>query len=191
MPVNGGIAMSFARSSVLLGLPVIASFLLLAAPAAAQHVEIRGGGPIVVPGNDPYGGQNPFLGSPYYYRGYGYEMYEESAPRRTTQYVSRVPQSTYTSAFYAASQASIPANAALVDVRIPKDAELWFSGEKTSQKGMDREFVTPELKKDRNHFYTLKARWMENGQMVEQSRRIQVTPGERVAVDFVHVRTAK
>ena len=59
----------------------------------------------------------------------------------------------------------------MVHVRLPGDADLWFGGDKTSQTGSTREFVTPELKQDKDYIYTLKARWTDqDGEPVERTR---------------------
>jgi uncharacterized protein (TIGR03000 family) len=82
------------------------------------------------------------------------------------------------------SSIGVAPDAALVDVRLPSDAELWFDSDKTSQTGSFRQFVTPSLKSDADNTYTVTALWLENGKAVEQKRRIQVSPGARVMVDF-------
>ena len=39
----------------------------------------------------------------------------------------------------------VPAAAALFRVRVPADAEIWFSGQETTQRGPYRLFVTPQM----------------------------------------------
>jgi uncharacterized protein (TIGR03000 family) len=149
-------------------------FLVLAAPAPAQPPPV----------GDPYG-YDPFWGSPYYGRGYGYENYESSLLNyRARPRVNRTDTSFYTSFYPMSQQAEIPRNAALVEVRVPANAELWFSDEKTQQTGLVRDFVTPELKPNKNYFYTLKARWMQDGKPVERTRQVRVAPGAQARVDF-------
>jgi uncharacterized protein (TIGR03000 family) len=92
------------------------------------------------------------------------------------------PQQGYTS-FY--PQEQMPRNAALVRVHVPRNADLWFDGDKTSQTGSERDFVTPELKTDKDYVYTLKARWTDpEGKSVEQTRRVKVHAGTHAMVDF-------
>jgi uncharacterized protein (TIGR03000 family) len=148
-------------------------FLVLAAPAPAQP-------PLV---GDPYG-FDPFWGSPYYGRGYGYENYESDLLNYRAQARPRVNR-TYESFYPMSQQAEIPQNAALVEVRVPASAELWFSDEKTQQTGLVRDFVTPELKQGKNYFYTIKARWMQDGKPMERTRRVRVSPGAQTRVDFL------
>jgi uncharacterized protein (TIGR03000 family) len=90
----------------------------------------------------------------------------------------------YTS-FYSGSDANIPENAALMQVRLPENAELWIADQKMQQTGTLREFVTPELKDNQRGSYTLHAKWTNpDGQAMDQTRRVQVQPGAQVTVDF-------
>jgi uncharacterized protein (TIGR03000 family) len=63
-----------------------------------------------------------------------------------------------------------------------QDAEIWFDGAVTEQRGMQRVFVTPALQQDGT--YMIKARWTEAGKPIEQERRIQVRGGQVQTVDF-------
>jgi uncharacterized protein (TIGR03000 family) len=80
-------------------------------------------------------------------------------------------------------------NQALINVRVPPNAEVWFDDQKTSQTGSVRIFVTPALNQDRNAVYHIKARWNENGRMVEKTRRYDVHPGDRIYVSFFNPRS--
>jgi uncharacterized protein (TIGR03000 family) len=140
------------------------------APAFAQQPrsEVRGGGPIwLLPEQKrtvtPNRGRAPSAAR------MGYLAEDDTFP----DYRS----------FYQLGRA-IPNDAALVEVRVPRNAEVWFSGEKTNSTGREREFLTPELKDGKSYFYTIKARWTQNGQPVEQTRRVKVAPGAHVMVDF-------
>jgi uncharacterized protein (TIGR03000 family) len=74
---------------------------------------------------------------------------------------------------------------ALVDVMVPADAQVWFDGESTSQRGTDRLFRSPPLESGQNYSYEVKASWTESGKQVEQTRKVRVRPGERVQVNFL------
>lgn len=63
-----------------------------------------------------------------------------------------------------------------------QDAEVWFDNVPTKLRGMERVFNTPTLQGD--GIYTIKARWIENGQPVERERRINVRGGQAHVVDF-------
>jgi len=125
-------------------------------------------------GNNGYG--RGYYGNGYYGNSNGYYY-----PSNDYADYSQTPNSGYSS-FYPSED--MPQNAAMVHVRVPANAELWFGGDKTSQTGPMRDFVTPELKQDKDYFYTLKARWMEDGKAVERTKRVKVRPGANVMVDF-------
>jgi uncharacterized protein (TIGR03000 family) len=77
-------------------------------------------------------------------------------------------------------------NAAMIAVRVPPDAEIWFDGKKTSQTGPVRYFETPALAPGHDYAYEIRARWKENGHEVERTRSVIVHPGDRLALNFVH-----
>jgi uncharacterized protein (TIGR03000 family) len=71
-----------------------------------------------------------------------------------------------------------------VTVQVPPDAEVWFGQGKTKQTGAVREFVSPSLTPGQDYTYTVKARWVEDGKEVVQSRQIDVSAGSRSTIDF-------
>jgi uncharacterized protein (TIGR03000 family) len=73
---------------------------------------------------------------------------------------------------------------ASVSVRVPADAELFFDGGKTVQKGALRTFVTPPLQPGKEFRYAVKARWQEGGKTVEKTREVRVRAGQDVLLDF-------
>lgn len=76
-------------------------------------------------------------------------------------------------------------NTAMVQVILPNpDAEVWFDNAPTTQRGMDRFFQSPPLEGQGNYQYTIKAKWNQDGKAVEQERRVDLTPGRPVMVDF-------
>jgi len=75
-------------------------------------------------------------------------------------------------------------NTASVGVRVPSDAEVWFNGDPTKQKGEEREFATPPLAPGGDYQYEVRARWTENGKPVDQTRTVVVHANARSEVDF-------
>jgi uncharacterized protein (TIGR03000 family) len=73
---------------------------------------------------------------------------------------------------------------AIVTVKLPVDAELWFEGTKTKETGSVREFQSPPLTPGRRYTYDVQARWEENGKMVTQSQTVGVSAGSAVTVEF-------
>lgn len=79
-----------------------------------------------------------------------------------------------------------PSKVAYIRVRVPANAELWFNNDKRTQKGTDRQFVTPALDPDQIYVYNVKARWTEEGGInVEKTLRVRAISGTRVTVNFV------
>jgi uncharacterized protein (TIGR03000 family) len=74
---------------------------------------------------------------------------------------------------------------------MPEDAELWFNGTTTSQKGRQRVFVSPSLTPGKHYTYEIKARWMQDGKAVEQVRTAQVQANAWQQIDFIKPGTSK
>jgi uncharacterized protein (TIGR03000 family) len=78
------------------------------------------------------------------------------------------------------------ANRAIIDVRVPADAEILFEGDKTSQTGANRAFVSPALQPGRTFTYEIRAKWTgTDGKPVEQTRQVKIQAGVRTLVDFM------
>lgn len=76
-------------------------------------------------------------------------------------------------------------SAALIDVMLPSNAEVWINNEKTKQTGGIRSFVTPALDPDRDTTFTLKAKWQAGDRTVEETRHIALRSGERIMLDLM------
>ena len=72
-----------------------------------------------------------------------------------------------------------------ITVLVPADAEIFFDGDPTMQKGAERHFVSPPLPAGKKYHYNVLARWKEGAKTVEQTRRVEVTGGAAVRVDFL------
>jgi uncharacterized protein (TIGR03000 family) len=77
-----------------------------------------------------------------------------------------------------------PGKTLVLEVRVPKDAEVLVDGTKTTQTGTDRVFESPPLQGDGEVQYELTARWTENGKPVERKRVASGKPGDVVRVDL-------
>lgn len=74
----------------------------------------------------------------------------------------------------------------LLSIRVPPDAVVRINGEKTSQNGPRREFLSSGLSPGRTYTFVVTARWTgPNGQAVQLEQRVQVQGGERRNVDFL------
>jgi uncharacterized protein (TIGR03000 family) len=67
---------------------------------------------------------------------------------------------------------------------VPADAEIWFGDVKTAQTGTVRQFVSPAVAAGHEYTYEVRARWMEQGQDMMQTRRITVHAGDQVSIAF-------
>jgi uncharacterized protein (TIGR03000 family) len=83
-----------------------------------------------------------------------------------------------------AQQAS-KSSPAQVTVQVPStDAELWFNGVLMPGVGTTRTFTTPPLVKGEDYHYLVRARWMENGRVIETTRTVPVAAGRNAFVNF-------
>jgi uncharacterized protein (TIGR03000 family) len=74
--------------------------------------------------------------------------------------------------------------AARVNVLVPSEAVVTIQGQRMSQTGSYREFVSPPLVPGHDYTYTIRATWNENGRDVSQERTVHVASGSRVDVDM-------
>ncbi len=74
---------------------------------------------------------------------------------------------------------------AQITIFVPPDAEIFFNGQPTVQKGGERLFISPALPVGKKAYYTVLARWKQGDKTVEQTRRVDVTGGTAVKVDFL------
>jgi uncharacterized protein (TIGR03000 family) len=138
-----------------------------------------------------YGGYRGY--APGYYSGYGdgdYSTYSNYYNPPVVQYAEpnfdAAPPVDYDEsapeAAYAQGRRDTRAH---VNVEVPDgNAQVFFDGDKTSQTGTERAFVTPALPPGQSYHYTIEARWMENGKQMKKSRTITVNPGGSATVIF-------
>src|SRR5207245_10829800 len=62
-------------------------------------------------------------------------------------------------------------NVAMLQVRVPENAEIWFAGSKTNQTGPVRHFVSPSLQPGRTFTYEIRARWTDaSGRRLDRTK---------------------
>lgn len=76
---------------------------------------------------------------------------------------------------------------ARVVVELPGDAKLFVDGRATKTTSETRVFRTPTLEPGQAYFYELRAEVDRGGQIISQSRRIVVRPGETVRERFTEL----
>lgn len=152
-----------------------------------------------------YGGYSSYYYSPSYYvprSSYGLSTYPYDAqdypnagytydqPAPTTAY-QPAPTTAYEGPYpeAATEQSSVDANAAVVRVRVPADATLWFENERTRQTGPVREFVTPPLTPGSEYTYHIRAQGTQDGRPVESSRDVLIRAGDRLTIDMTRPST--
>ena len=126
-----------------------------------------------------------------YYGGYSYPVYygapyavEVPVYSPPAGYQSFYPPGTVPPDAAAAPAPALSEQVVQVQVRVPGNAQVWFGGASTQQNGSVREFVSPPLVPGRDYTYQIRARWMEGGREIDQTRTVRVHAGERVTVDF-------
>ena len=81
-------------------------------------------------------------------------------------------------------------DAVVLELVVPPNAELWLNGEKTTQSGPVRSFVTPALTDDQEYAYEVRMRWMDNGRTVDKTRRITFKRGDILVFDMARPENA-
>jgi uncharacterized protein (TIGR03000 family) len=78
-----------------------------------------------------------------------------------------------------------PPDVALIVVKLPAEAELWFNGAATSQSGSYRRFVTPALSGPGPFKYTLRVRWRLGTVELSRVEEIHIQPGATATVNLL------
>jgi uncharacterized protein (TIGR03000 family) len=193
----------FRRLVPWLGTSAVAStaLLVVAGSAPAQQHDRRGGsssGESHWSGGQPgydNGHYSPYFGGSYgrgYYSG-SYSLYypqsygSRYAPEAYGQDANRnsgAALSYYSDDGRMATSAPEDENAARITVRVSPGAEIWFDGEKTTQTGSLRRFVSPRIDSDREFTYEIRAHWLEGGREVNRTRNVNFRAGDQLVVSF-------
>jgi uncharacterized protein (TIGR03000 family) len=82
-------------------------------------------------------------------------------------------------------RAASTGTSARIEVRVPDaDAEVTFDGRKTSAVGHTRLLETPDLEPGESYSARVVARWQQDGRPIIDERKIDLTAGGSVVVDF-------
>jgi uncharacterized protein (TIGR03000 family) len=79
---------------------------------------------------------------------------------------------------------SVPADRAVLVVKLPAGATLTIGGHATKQTGAERTFESPPLAAGKTYYYELKSMWKESGQPRTVTRQVLVRAGQRSVVDL-------
>jgi uncharacterized protein (TIGR03000 family) len=70
-------------------------------------------------------------------------------------------------------------------VRLPDaNAEVWFQDYKTQQRGTLRYYESGRLDPKLSYTFQVRARWLEKGQQMDETRLVQARAGQTVTLDF-------
>ena len=163
--------------------------------AAEAQVPAKGCRFVVTFGWTPYywdeTGLGNYFGRPPHNAGYGFYPGYIPGPHTpwmggpSTPFDSR---STLPPSPQAPAEAEVPpADAALVIVKLPAEAELWFDETQTTLDGSYRRFVTPPLEAGCQQVYTLLVRWHIKDADLTRVEKVRVEPGKTVTVNFLTV----
>jgi len=97
--------------------------------------------------------------------------------------VSPTPQTPARQAMYP-PDSTMRQSPVYLSVRLPAFAELLFEGSKTMQMGSMRYFISPPINVDRTYVYEITAKWMEDGKVRSQIRKVDVRAGQNLVVDL-------
>jgi uncharacterized protein (TIGR03000 family) len=168
---------------------------LLLAPASAGAQIVLDGGRVVIGSPPPwdfykhYAGHGNYPGGYGFTPGYGYYPYYSGGPDwpPLLRHHRGQPADGPVLPDASAPAEVLPPGCAVLDLRVPPDAEVWFSGSPTAQLGGVRRFVTPPLEPGRQLYYDVRVRWTVAGRPVERAEAVRVYPGDRRTLDFLAV----
>lgn len=77
-----------------------------------------------------------------------------------------------------------PDNRAHITLHVPADAQVWFDGKETKQKGTVRQYESPKLTAGKKYQYEVRVRWTKDGKPREEKRRIEVEARDWLRFDL-------
>jgi uncharacterized protein (TIGR03000 family) len=126
--------------------------------------------------------------------GYGTPMYPEppvAVPPGTVPPVNPVIPPVKPAVPGKSPDAAIQGNPATVTVALPADATLYANGIRTMQKSEERKFVTPAMEPNQRYHYIFTAEIERDGQVLTETKKVEVWSGAKVNVDFGAMAAAK
>jgi uncharacterized protein (TIGR03000 family) len=181
-------------------MPAVLALAIILTDASALPAQLmsKWGHPAFTIGSTPYDsvnqGHGNYPGGPGFIPGYGY--YPGSGPNHypwldgpgtpfdRRKIVGESPPGTPVGECSALSAADLR-DTALVIVKLPDEAELWFDGSKTAQSGSYRTFRTPPLPSGQAQSYSVQVRWRIKDAVLSRSETVEVAPGGVFMVDFL------
>jgi uncharacterized protein (TIGR03000 family) len=118
-----------------------------------------------------------FYGGGFGYYPYAYGYYPYAYPGYWPPGIAPVP----------VPQQGVPPttdNRCHLHVEVPADATLWVGSEMVSKTGPVRDLVSPQIAPGQPYAYTLRARWTQAGQTVEQTGQVTMQPNQTATIRF-------
>jgi uncharacterized protein (TIGR03000 family) len=167
-------------------LRLLAAATVLLVPAVARSQLVLGGH-VTIGAPSSFAVSNGFgnyPGGDGFVPGFGYYPYYSYDPDRPSflqrfHSKHRAPELPSAAPMFEA-----PPDAAVLVLRVPADAAVWFDGAPTSQGGNSRRFVTPPLADGKQSVYKLPVRWTEGGKPAERAERVHVYSGDLRTLDL-------
>jgi uncharacterized protein (TIGR03000 family) len=79
-------------------------------------------------------------------------------------------------------------NRAVIRLRVPANAQVWFDNKPTSLTGALRRFFSEGLQPGKDYSYQIRVRWTEGGRAVEQTRKITFRSGDQLTLNLMQPR---
>ena len=75
-------------------------------------------------------------------------------------------------------------SSALLSVKVPAEAKVFVNGRETSSTGIDRDYISRDLRSGARYNYNVRAEFTRDGQIVSEDKSIQLTAGQTASLDF-------
>jgi uncharacterized protein (TIGR03000 family) len=173
---------------------MILTLVTLAFFQAAGAANAQQGWPIAGAYWDTYGGggrgrsswssrrsYSPSYSSSYYTiypsvgSGYYYAAYPSSLGTHSSFYYSPSGGKGY---YNSATAESLKKRTAVISLRVPSDAKIWFDQSQTNQSGTMRSFESPALDVGSEYVYQIRIEWKRDGKDVTETRKVTLHAGD-------------
>jgi uncharacterized protein (TIGR03000 family) len=102
-----------------------------------------------------------------------------SPSRYSGSYYAAYPSSMGTySSYYPPTAESSKERSAVVNLRVPSDARIWFDQSQTKQTGTIRSFESPPLEVGSEYAYQIRIQWKRDGKDITETRRVTLHAGD-------------
>ena len=75
-------------------------------------------------------------------------------------------------------------NSALLSVKVPTDAKVFVNDRPTTSAGIDREYISRDLRPGARYSYSVRAEFVRDGKPVTEEKTVRLTAGQTVSLNF-------